>query len=370
MSLLCLPTEILNPICELAILSTLQPERRLHPCFNSRYLRRGSQRVERPCPPLMLCCKSLHRSCSEVFYQNVTIVVGLDYHSQPYYFRRYPTPDSDKDTVSALTSRKSVLPYIKNLELMVSQTMYQWPEFFRCEEELYFRSNWKYPSSVISKLGSKLPNFKSLAWTVAIGQVVNTRLSALPENVYDIARAEDEQVYLHRAHNAPIAPSYYHSMESVLQHRLGRVRINKIRLWLVRDSFRILLDVVEGDTGVFGLYDPGAQMMSPEEWFPTHPLLKPIAQIPRLERLEIFAPQDCTCHDPGQNDHEWVNWCDKESIKDLKLTLSEAFSEVKDVRFWRSSSENVTSVGYEAMAAPSSAAWTVGCLSHEHFQST
>src|ERR1700712_3145256 len=116
MGLLSLPPEILSIICQSVILAGFGPERRLHPCSNSRYLRKGFQRREHPCPPLLRCCRDLYHIGSEVFYQNVTIVLGIDYHSQPYYFRCYPTPEEDKSTFSVLTSRTSVLPFIKHLE--------------------------------------------------------------------------------------------------------------------------------------------------------------------------------------------------------------------------------------------------------------
>ncbi len=349
MDLLSLPPEILSVICQYVILADLGPERRLHPCTNCRYLRKGVRRRELSCPPLLLCCRDLTHIGSEVFYQNVTIVLGLDHHSQPFYFRCYPTPDTDKDTFSVVTNRTLVLPHIRNLELMISRSISYNPETRDFQQDIFFRSQSENPMATVSALTIRLPKLKSLSWTVGIGTVPNESIEIWPhvanvEGVHPVI--DDESVFRNRS-AWPVPLSYYHRLSAVLAHRPCTVDVTSFRLWLTRTHLQRLHDYVHGKKTLEGaLSDQGDAIGSPSDYLPTHTFLKAIIQLPALNHLDIFIPQDDSTYSPyilnlGRKT------IDDSTIGKLKDTLREVFWHVDHVQFWRARSENVTTGDYE-----------------------
>ncbi|KAJ9614073.1 hypothetical protein H2200_002209 [Cladophialophora chaetospira] len=345
MGLLSLPPEILSVICQHAILADLGPEKRLHPCTNCRYLRKGFRRRELPCPPLLLCCRDLFHLGSEVFYQNVTIVHGLDHHSQPFYFRCYPTPETDKDTFSVITHRKLVLPYIRNLELMISRSTSYNPRTLLFRQDIFFRSFCEDPALRIRKLTSSIPSLKTLSWSVGLGAVANESIEIWPHvaKVEGVTPADDDEIVFHLRSTWPTSLTHYHTLSSVLKDQPGVLQATSFRLWLTHGHLQRLIDYVHGSgtpEESFQVHEDGTESRIVK--LPGHPFLKAIVALPALTSLDIFIPQDESSASPWAT-RRGTQSIDDDTVDKLKESLRTVFWHVDQVRFWRAHSENVTS---------------------------
>jgi hypothetical protein len=329
-------------------LADLGPERRLHPCTNCRYLAKGARRREHACPSLLLCCRYLHGISSEVFYKHVTIVVGVDYHSQPYYFRSYPTPDRDKDVLSVLAARTSILPRIRNLELMISRTIQYRPRSGSTYGDIVFRSNWDDLPTVLSSFISKLPNLDALSYTFGLGALPNEALCIWPhaETTQQIHRSIPDEEFFEGASTWPVPLSRYCSLLPPLQ--MPEVAVTRLRLWLTGARMMELrqLSMVLGGKSAFGLVvreelaDPMRQF-----WSVHHPFAKMILQMPQLRVLDVYVPEaPYLVTDPYDQGNDPP--VDKAMAARLTRSLEVIFPHVSTVRLWRARSENVTSGNY------------------------
>ena len=323
MSLLSLPPEILVTIFKSVLLAHLGPERRLHPCSSSRYQSKGHQRREHSCPPLLLCCRDLHHIGKETFYQNVTIVLGLDFHSQPYYFRRYPTPEKDKHILSVLAGRTSVLPYIKNLELMISRTT--WWEAPQTNSwqgqgkfEFHFWPNEGDPVLSISTITEKLPKLKTMSCTVGMGEVEGLSLSARPE-ISD---------------NFPPFP-----LSTILKHQPCDIKTTRLRIWFTHTQLEILMQCAYNATPQSPVLDCDWDAVTIAD-LSSHYSLKPIIGMSSLKHLDIFLPY-------VPNGQLFEEAYTGEVFDNLKRLLLIIFSHVEEVRLWHAESQNVTSGDYD-----------------------
>ncbi|KIW63034.1 hypothetical protein PV04_09913 [Phialophora macrospora] len=345
MTLLSLPPEILSIICQYVVLADLGPERRLHPCTNCRYLSKGARRREHACPPLLLCCRHLHGISSHVLYKNVTIVAGLDYHSQPYYFRSYPTPERDKDIFSVLTARTSVLPRIRNLELLVSRTIHYHPRSHVGFEDMVFRSNWEDLPTVVASFLSKLPNLDALSYTVGVGALPNEALCIWPHAATTTGQIHrfilDEQVFENTS-TWPVPLSYYSSLlvSPTPLHGL-EAAVTRLRLWLTAARIMDLkqISLVMSGKCAFGSVVP-EHMADPwrQFWRIHHPFAQIILQMPQLAVLDVYVPEGAS---PNNRSEEPP--LDKAMAERLTRALEIIFPHVRTVRLWRARSENVTS---------------------------
>ncbi|EXJ53941.1 hypothetical protein A1O7_09278 [Cladophialophora yegresii CBS 114405] len=360
MTLLSLPPEILSIICDYTIFDRLGPERRLHPCTNCRYLNRGARRKEHGCPPLLLCCRHLHNISSQVFYQHVTIVVGLDYHSQPYYFRCYPTPDRDKDIFSVLLGRTSILPHIRNLELLIARSISYNPGTQTTCRDIAFRSNWEDLPTVISSFTARLPSLHSLSYTVGVGALPNEALCIWPHatKTEQIHRFIPDETVFEDTSTWPIPLSYYVSLSTLLQASdagLGgrEVNVTRLRLWLTRLRVPALKQFVRGlssgdapeQGGTPASQAPDDEALAWRALLRNHTFSKVILQLPRLRVLDVYVPEG-----PSMGANMDGPWEDPPVDGAMAWTLTRAletiFPHVKTIRLWRAGCENVTSGKY------------------------
>ncbi|ETI19394.1 hypothetical protein G647_09227 [Cladophialophora carrionii CBS 160.54] len=364
MTLLSLPPEILSIICEYTIFDQFGPERRLHPCTNCRYLNRGARRREHACPPLLLCCRHLHNISSQVFYQHVTVVVGLDYHSQPYYFRCYPTPDHDKDVFSVLLARTSILPHIRNLELLIARSISYNPGTQSTCRDIAFRSNWEDLPTVISSFTAHLPSLHTLSYTVGVGALPNEALCIWPHatKTEQIHRFIPDETVFEDTSTWPVPLSCYFSLSTLLQasHAVGlggrEVNVTRLRLWLTRLRIPGLKQFVRGlssgDAPGQGGSHPSPDLQSSDDqahaWralLRHHTFSKVILQLPRLRVLDVYVPERPSTG--ADMDGPWEDASiDSAMARTLTRALETAFPHVRTIRLWRAGCENVMSGEY------------------------
>ena len=381
MNILSLPPEILRLITlhNLFPSPSFSSPHRLHPCNNCRHLRKGFQRRDRGCPALFLTNHLLHRIASETFYHNVIIVVGLDYHSQPFYFRCYPTPACDKDTVTVLSGRKSVLPFVRNLEVLIARTLpYDPVTLDRRGHDVVFRSNWEDPAQGLRYLTQNLPGLKSLRATAGLGTVANDSTSIWPH----MARVErldprlDDEILAHETGMSLASLKYHHRLGDVLGHPVpcaggGLLHISHVRLWITGSSLAQLLKVIrtsprpisppqpdpDADTDVLASStsddpdepDEEDEMNTNLAKLSTHPFLSATLDLPHLSHLDIFlyvSPPHVTSVATHLASLPFGEEYDELIIK-LRELLKKGFAHVDEVKIWRALSENVTSEEFE-----------------------
>jgi hypothetical protein len=322
MDLCSLPPEILALICKFSILEYLGPERRLHPCTNSRYQRKTFRRREIPCHPLLLCCKDFHRIASEVLYQTSTVVVGIDYHSQPLYFRCYPTPDVEKDVLSVLVARTTVLPYIRNVELMISCSM-GYDLTFNFDQD-------KSVQSFKTVLETHLPRVTTLSLSVGAGFASD----------YSPQDSAVNSTYVEKC-----------QLEKVVKNSPFGLEFTKLRIWLSWAHFMTMINTVAGSA------DATAEDMALREAnLPIRfSFLSTLKQLQHLKCLDVFIPLPSPA--PGQlfsfpvtRLHLFTSstWEKIAAERLTKALLPAEFAHVGQVTMWRALSDNISSGNYVA----------------------